>query len=206
MSRENARLTDDEMREVLTRAEEIERGDRKGAAVDAEFSAVVEAGVAVGLAKVAMEQALRERGIVPLSAPAPGEMSFALSADGNYYAATVLHVDNRGARVQFLRGTEHTVALHELQAFSLIPGAKVTVNWPWWGPWECTVVGYDANRNTVKVYDGWGETKVFPVAEVWQAPRKSTHVKSRTRVYVTMLGAGAAIGAVVGASIMWALR
>ena len=82
------RLTDDELREVLSRAEEIERGDRKGAAVDAEFNAVVEAGVSVGLARVAMEQALRERGVVPMAPPSPGEMAFALSADGNYYAAT----------------------------------------------------------------------------------------------------------------------
>jgi hypothetical protein len=89
------RLTDEELRDVLARAEEIERGDRTGAAVDAEFSAVVEAGVAVGLAKSAMELALRERGVVPMTPPTPGDMSFALGADGNYYAAKVLSVDAR---------------------------------------------------------------------------------------------------------------
>ncbi len=205
MSRD-PRLTDEELREVLTRAEDIERGDRQGAAVDAEFSAVVEAGVAVGLAKSAMEQALRERGVVPMAPPSPGAMAFALSADGNYYPASVSSVDARGVRVQFLRGTEHTVAVHEVLPFALIPGQRVTVTWPWWGPWTCTVVSYDSARQRVKLSDGWGETRVFPVAEVWQAPRKSAVVTSRARVYITLLGAGAAIGALVGAGIMWALR
>jgi hypothetical protein len=202
----NSRLTDEELREVLARAEEIERGDRKGAAVDAEFSAVVEAGVAVGLAKQAMVQALRERGVVPMTPPTPGEMVFARSADNNYYAAKVLTVDNRGVRVQFMRGTEHTVALHEAMPFALIPGARVMVNWPWWGTWECNVVGYDATKQTVKVNDGWGETKTFRVSEVWQAPKKSHSAKSRTAVYVTLLSAGGTIGAIIGAAVTaWAL-
>jgi hypothetical protein len=108
-------------------------------------------------------------------------------------------------KVQFIQGTEHTLPVHDVLPFALIPGARVTVNWPWWGPWTCTVVKYDAEKQRVKLYDGWGETKSFPVAEVYQAPKKSTAVKTRSAVYITLLSAGAAIGAVAGAVTVWAL-
>lgn len=200
------RLTDEELREVLARAEELERGSRQPAAVDAEFNAVVEAGVSVGLARSAVEQALRERGVVALVPPALGELAYVQSADGNFYAATVLAVDANGARVRFLRGSEHSVTLDQVRPFSMIPGERVVVNWPWWGPWTCTVVAYDAAKQRVKLYDGWGEKKVFPVAEVWQAPQRPGEGNTRTRVYTTLLTVGASLGAVIGALAMWFLK
>lgn len=35
-----------------------------------------------------------------------------------------------------------------------------------WGPWTCTVIGYDSAKQRVKLSDGWGYTKTFPVSEV----------------------------------------
>ena len=73
------------------------------------------------------------------------------------------------------------------------------VDWPWWGPWTCTVVAYDAAKQRLKVSDGWGSTRTFKVAEVWVAPRKVG--ASRMRVVVTLLGAGAGLGAIIGSII-----
>ena len=54
-------LSDDELRDVLTRAEEIQRGSRTADTMQAEIEAVIGAGEAVGLTRPALERALRER-------------------------------------------------------------------------------------------------------------------------------------------------
>ena len=146
------RLTDDELRDVLARAEEIQRSSRRG--------------------------------------------------DGKLYVAEVVSVSDAGVRVRFLRGSEHTVMHDEIRPFALIPGERVVCEWPWWGAWTSTVVTYDAARQRVKLSDGWGTTKTFPLAEVWLAPpRKFDVSRSRARLYATLLGAGATVGAIIGSII-----
>lgn len=196
------RLTDEELRDVLARAEEIQQTTRHGEDMKAELEAVIGAAEEMGLARTAVERALRERLDLPARPPVTGELVFAKSADGNSYVAEVLAVSSEGARVRFLKGSEHTVTLDQLRLCSFNPGERVVVDWPWWGPWTCTVMSYDAARARVKVNDGWGYTRTFPVADVWLAPRKVGG--SRTRIYVTLLGAGVGLGAILG-SIVTAL-
>jgi hypothetical protein len=198
------RLTDDELRDVLQRAEEIQRTSRHGDDVRAELEAVIGAGEAVGLQRSAIERALRERlDIAPM--PDVGALAWAKSADGKYYVAEVMSISADTVRVRFLRGSEHVVAYDEVRSCSFIPGERVAVYWPWWGPWTCKVLAYDASKQRVKVDDGWGSTKTFPVAEVWQAAPRRLEVRNpRTRMYVTLLGAGGGIGALIG-SILTAL-
>ena len=195
-------LSDDEFRDVLARAEEIQRESRRGDEMNAEFEAVIEAAGEVGLSRSAVERALRERLDLPVipTPPKTGSMAFAKSADGKYYAAEVLAVSEHDARVRFLRGSEHVATLDEVRSASLIPGERVVVNWPWWGPWTCTVISYDSAKQRVKVSDGWGDTKIFPVSEIWLTPSKQTNSgkRARSRVYVTLLSVGAAVGAAVG--------
>jgi hypothetical protein len=196
------RLTDDELQAVLARAEEIQRGLRHGEEMDAELEAVIGAAEEVGIARPAVERALRERLNLPAKPPTVGSLAFAKSADGKFYAAEVLALSRDGVRVRFLRGSEHTVEQDELRPFSFIPGERVVCNWPWWGPWTCTVVAYDAARKRVKVSDGWGYTRTFPVAEVWLPPSRKVDARgTRLRVYLTLLGAGAGIGALVGSLV-----
>jgi hypothetical protein len=52
------RLTDDELRDVLERAEEIQRTSRGGEEMRAELEAVIGAGEGVGLTRAAVERAL----------------------------------------------------------------------------------------------------------------------------------------------------
>jgi hypothetical protein len=195
------RLSDDELRDVLARAEEIERATRQGDAWNAELAAVIGAAEEVGLSRRAVERALAERLHLPAAPPVAGSLTWARSADGRFYVAEVLAAGEQGARVRFLRGSEHDLALDQLRPCAFIPGERVACNWPMWGPWTCTVIAYDAAKQRVKLSDGWGYTRTFPVAEVWLAPDKTDPRSARRRIYATLLGAGAAVGAVIGAIV-----
>jgi hypothetical protein len=196
------RLTDEEMREVFARAEEIQRAALLGDGRNNEFETVIQAAEEVGLSRPAVERALRERFDLAVKPPAVGELTFARSADDKFYVAEVLSVSNDGVRVRFLRGSEHTVSLNELRPSAFLPGARVVVHWPWWGPWTCTVLSYDARKGRIKVSDGWGETKKFDIAEVWLNPIKASEPGNiRKRVYGTLIAVGIGVGAVVGSLI-----
>ena len=193
-------LSDQELRDVLARADEIQRGLRSGTS-RAELEQVISAGEEVGLSRGAMEQALRERLGIRLTPPEVGSMVFARAGGEKYYAAEVLSVSPETVRVRFLRGSEHTVDVDEVRPCALIPGEKVMVEWPWWGPWLCTVIGYDASRQRVKVSDGWGYTRAFPVAEVWMAPRgEEDPAKIRRRIY-NKVAAGLVLSGLLGAAL-----
>jgi hypothetical protein len=196
-------LEDSEIREVLARAQEIQRHTRPAAI---ELEAVIEAAEQVGIPRAAVERALRERLDLPARAPAAGDLAFAKSADDRFYVAEVVSTTESDVRVRFLRGSEHTVAPDELRPCTLLPGERVVCPWPWWGPWTCTVQSFDAPNRRVTVSDGWGETHTFPIEDIWLAPsrRRSADRHTKARLYATLLGAGAAAGAIIG-SILTAL-
>lgn len=106
--------------------------------------------------------------------------------------------------MRFLGGGEHHLTLDQLRPCAFIPGERVVVNWPWWGPWPCKVVAYDAVKKRVKLNDGWGYTRTFPISEVWLAPDKAKLGAARNRMYAALLGVGAGAGAIIG-SIVTAL-
>ncbi|MFN0179604.1 MAG: tudor domain-containing protein [Gemmatimonadales bacterium] len=195
------RLTDEELRGVLARAEEIERAAREGAEWNAELAAVIGAAEEVGFSRQAVERALAERLNLPAAPPVVGSLTWARSADGKFYVAEVLSTSEEGTRVRFLRGSEHRLALDELRPCAFIPGERVACHWPMWGPWTCTVIGYDSAKQRVKLSDGWGYTKTFPLSEVWLARTVADPRAGRKRVYATLLGAGAAVGALIGSII-----
>ncbi len=197
------RLTDEQLRDVLARAEEIERTTRRGDAWNAEVAAVIGAGEGIGLSRQAVERALAERLNLPAALPAAGALVWAQSADGKFYVAQVVSTSEQDAVVRFLRGSEHRVSLDALRPCAFIPGERVACHWPMWGPWNCTVVSYDADKQRVKLSDGWGYTKTFPVSDVWLAPPRDES-QARRRAYVRLLGAGAVAGALLG-SIVTAL-
>jgi len=133
----------------------------------------------VGLSRRSVERALAERLNLPATPPVVGSLTWARSADGKAHVAEVLSLSQEEARVRFLRGGEHRVTLDELRPCAFIPGERVACHWPMWGPWTCTVIGYDSVNQRVKLSDGWGYTKTFPVSEVWLPPAKAD---SRTPV------------------------
>jgi hypothetical protein len=195
------RLSDNDLRDVLARAEEIQKNSRHADYMRAEMEAVIGAGEAVGLTRPAVERALRERlerGVI--APPDVGSLVFAQSADGKYYVAEVLSVQGDAVRVRFLRGSQHNVTLEQVRSASFLPGERVVVNWPWWGPWTCTIVSYDAGKEKVKLSDGWGYARSFPISEVWQTNR--TTWSGRFRIAATWLSVGVGLGALLGAALV----
>jgi hypothetical protein len=73
-----------------------------------------------------------------------------------------------------------------------------------WGSWTCTVVSYDAEKQRVKLNDGWGYTRKFSVAEVWLPPAATAPGPAGKRIYGKLLVAGAIAGGLIG-SILTAL-
>lgn len=194
-------LSDDELRDVLARAEAIQTA-LTGPGASAEFEVVIQAAEEVGIAREAVEQALRERFGVPASPPKPGDLAFVRSADGKYYPAEILATERDRVSVRFLSGGEATVAPEDLRTGSLLPGARIMVPWPYWGPWNVAVVSYDAAERRVKVSDGWN-TRTFRLSDVWLEAPKAARApgRARRRLYAALLGAGATFGAIIGSAL-----
>lgn len=198
------RLTDEELRDVLARAEELDRVARQGAEWNAELAALVGAAEEVGFSRQSVERALAERLNLPATPPVVGSLTWARSVDGKYYVAEVLSLSEESTHVRFLRGSEHRLPVDELRPCTFIPGERVACQWPMWGPWTCTVVAYDSIRQRVKLSDGWGDTNTFPVSEVWLALTPADSKAARRRLYGKLLAVGTAAGALIG-SILTAL-
>lgn len=77
-------LTDDELRDVLARAQEIDGAARDGDEWKAELAAVIEAAEEVGLSRQAVERALAEGHYLPTAPPVVGSLTWARSADGKF--------------------------------------------------------------------------------------------------------------------------
>jgi len=194
-------VTDDQLREVLTRAETIQRSTRV-TATDSELEGILQAAAEVGYDRTAVEQALREKLVFP---PAGGALTFAKSADEKFYVAEVLSSGPDGVRVKFLRGSEHTLAVDDLRPAAFLPGERVVCPWPMWGPWTCTVLSYDATARMINVSDGWGETRYFPISEVWLNRSKTdVSARPRARVSAVLIATGLGVGGLLG-SILTAL-
>lgn len=199
------RLSDDELRQVLERAEEIQRTSRKGDDWHAEVAAIVSAGEGVGLSRESVQRALEERVGLPTVPPTTGTIAWARSTDGQHYLAHVLSVAENDAHVRYLRGGEHRVSIDALRLASFLPGEKVMCDWPWWGPAECSVVSYDAPRERVRLSDSWGYVETFPIAEVWLAPPHTVSPK-RSQSLGWIIAGSATVGALLGATLMALLR
>ena len=127
-------LTDDELRDNLARAEELDSATRLGAERKADVAALIGAAEEVGLSRSAVERALAERLKLPAAPPTVGALTWARSTDGKFYVAEVLTSSDEKALVRFLRGGEHTLTMDELRPCVFIPGERVACHWPMWGP------------------------------------------------------------------------
>ena len=111
-------LSQEELREVLARAEEIH--SRNVETGDAE--SILRAAEEAGLPREAIEKALEERFGASREPAKPGELVFAESADGKHYVAEALSGDQRETKVRFLKGGEHTVPTANTRPASFLPG------------------------------------------------------------------------------------
>lgn len=197
-------LSDEQLRAVLARAEDIQRASVNSDAWNAEVQIVLQAAEEMGLSRQSVERALAERRDFFPEPPRVGQLVWARSTDDKYYVADVVSITPRGATVHFLRGGELSVDADGLRPCAFLPGERVVVDWPWWGPWTCSVTWYDAATRTLRLNDGWGADETFGIADVWIAPPKPGN---RSRFFWRVLLIGGAVGTVVGAvATMFALR
>lgn len=189
-------LNNDELRSVLARAAEIQYADKPGGMELERFIAEAEK---AGYTRAALERALREKFGHPETPPKVGELAFARSSDGRYYVAKVLSQAAETSRVRFLSAGEKEIANDELRQFSLMPGERVSVAWPNWGNWSCTVIKYDAEYATVNLSDRWGSEQLFPISAIWLEPP----TPSRGIGHIAMLASAALGGTALGAALMY---
>lgn len=192
-------LQQEQIREVLARAEEIQQQSHLSTS-QTDVDQVVRAAEEAGLNREAVLQAIRERLSLVSEPPQAGERVFAKSADGNFYPCEVVSATSNTVRVRFAKGGEHTVSIAEARPCSFMPGQRIVVPWPGWGWWPVTVVSYDAKSDLVKVTDAWSEME-FRTTDVCLAAEREP-LALRTKLTTIALAAAAAGGA-VGALVTW---
>ena len=191
-------LTEDDIKGVLARAEEI----HLGAGTGEDSNVVLLAAEEAGLPREAIEQALREQSKLFSEPPKPGDLVFAKSTDDHHYVAEVTASTDGGLQVRFLKGGESTIPLQHVRPCGFLPGEELTAHWPWWGWWDVTVLNYDAESRRVRVDDGWGTEDWFSLTDIRLNPPKP---KKRRRaiawIYTTII----AVSGTAGAIITWLL-
>lgn len=171
------------IREILRRAEEIHIGAPQQD--DTEAKAIIKAAEEAGLPRAAVEQALQERLTQSQPTTTPGEFLFAPSADGKLYVAEVVSSNGATTQARFLNGSDISVPTSQTQPANFLPGSKVYANWPSFGWWNCTVISFDKPNRLLRLSDGWGNEKTFPLAEVRINPPVQTNSKlQRDLIYI----------------------
>lgn len=193
-------MTNDQFREVLARAEEIDLQRAMQLEESNETNQLIAAAEEAGLSREAVLTALRERLSLAEQPLADGDLVFAQSADERHYVARVLSVDGGVLRVQFLNGSEATVKRAKCRPFQATPGSKMQAQWPNWGWWTCNVISYDSRNQKVQLSDGWSEQQWFHVSDVRLDLRREGRTGPRpwqSLMYVAVAAGGGIIGSVL---------
>jgi len=201
-------LTEEQIREVMVRAGEIELLLRHRIEMTTEVSGVIAAAEEAGLSREAVLHAMQEHFELLGEPPKPGELVFAKSANGKFYAAEVLRIGDGATRVRFLSGGEAGLPMADIRPLSMVPGTTIVCNWPEWGAWKCSVLRYDEATRTVTASDNWGSQRNFELAEVQLSVRQTekTPPGKITRFAWQTAIAFAAGGGAVGAALTWLLN
>lgn len=199
---------DEEIREVLTRADEIQQQENLDVEVGRHLQEVVAAAEESGLSRNAIMQAIRERQSVVGVPPKVGSLVFAPIQDDRLYVAEVAAIDGEIADIHMLGGSDLRVHISDLRPFQLLPGQKVRCNWPNWGWWTGIVIRFDRENRFVRVSDGWGSEHTFPISEVY-VQTENLKAKSRSEIrkriaawLITSFVAGASVGTLISWLIM----
>lgn len=193
-------LTPEQAREVLARAEDIQRRMDAGEVHSVGADALLAAAEEAGLSREAIEQALAEVSPQPLQRVSAGQLVFALSADKKYYPAEVLATGPREVLVRFMSGGEHSLLPEQVRPARFLPGEKISCPLPFWGWWACKVVKFDHDAMEVTVTDDWN-TFTFDVSKVRLDPPKDNEETSRTKLIRNAYLWGVASGGIIAAIV-----
>lgn len=168
-------LNENEVKSILQRAEQIHNGANSDN--DSETAALLRAAEEAGLPREAVELALQERlSTEPLQCE-EGDLVFAPRSDGIMYVAQVVLAKSSVIKVRFSNGSELTLPDEKVVKADFQIGAKVQAFWPVHNWHMSTVIAFDKAEGTVKLADGWGFTKSFPLSEI-RLPRQRNMLRS----------------------------
>ncbi|MBL8065828.1 MAG: hypothetical protein JNM34_08210 [Chthonomonadaceae bacterium] len=194
-------MDQEQIRQLLTRAEEIQQQNAVELQAREDVEGLVEAAAEAGLDREAILQALRERISVTEKPLNPGDLAFAPSSDGNLYVAKIVSADTHGTKVRFLNGGEADLAASDLKPFAVMPGQKIYCPWPNWGWWKCEVVSYNAENQKVTVSDGFMTQMSFHLSDIRLKLSSPTPLADRSKQVLTMVAIALGSG-LLGALIM----
>lgn len=183
-------LTEHEIKEVLSRAQQIHMGS-----LGATHPELLKAAEEAGLPREAVEKALQERLDLLPADPEAGDLVFAKSADGCHYVAEIVETQGEAIRVRFVKGSETVLPRESLKPCSFLPGQELTADWPTWGWWRVKVVAYSEERREVQVTDGW-TSQWFSIGSIRLDPPKSHAAlkRAKARLYFFLITFGGIIG------------
>lgn len=166
-------LNENEVKAILKRAEQIHSGEISGD--QSETAALLVAAEEAGLPREAVELALQERlSSQPLSCDT-GDLVFAPRPDGKMYVAQVVLAKSSVIKARFLNGSELTLPSEKVVKADFQIGSKVQALWPIHNWHMSTVIAFDREEGTVKLSDGWGFTKTFPLSEIRLPRQRNLH-------------------------------
>jgi len=189
----------DQIRQLLTRAQEIQHQQLTGDEAETEVDMIVAAAQETGLSREAVMQALRERTNLAERPVEAETLVFALGGGKHFHAAKVRRVEDGLVTVKFLSGAEVTLPRSDIKPFNMIPGQKVSCPWPNWGWWNSTVLSYDDENQKVYVTDGWGDNQTFHISDI-RIATESPPLTARTSqwlIYAAVALTSGGIGALL---------
>lgn len=195
-------MDSNELQEVLRRAQEIERGSGLGFSSPSEVDSFVSAATEAGISREAVLQALQERLGVPHDGFKVGETVFAKGADKHFYAATIVEVDEKWAKVKFVNGSEHRCPLADLRPFSLVPGQSISYLSKDYMVWmNGPVNGYDPVGKVV-IINEWGTEQKIPLEKIRYVDKRAGPSKITVAQAWAIALLSGSFGAVAGAILM----
>lgn len=190
----------EQIRQLLTRAQEIQTHQLTGDEAEAELEQVVAAATETGLSREAVMQALRERTNLADRPIEHNALVFAPGAGKHLYVAQVKSVDEGLVSVKFLSGGEATFPKSQIRSLDMLPGKKLGCQWQGWGWWNSTVLTFDAENKRVFATDGWGQNQFFSLSDV-RLDQETDPQPGRARQWVFYLAVSLGSGA-LGALLM----
>ncbi len=202
MNQSTGPLTQDELNEVLRRAQQIQDVTAQPAPDLEEY---VNAAEEAGISREATLQALRERLGYPVDTPLPGNLVFARSADGHFYIGKLERVDGQKATVKFLNGSVVPVTQGDLREITLGPGQKVNYFSPSTAMWlNAPVVRVNMEAMTATV-NTWGTEETVPLEKVRLLTTQIGTVARQANVWLGSVFMAVGTG-VVGFLLGWLLH
>lgn len=196
-------MSESRLGEVLARAQEIDGQTRHMEITQSEIETFVTAAEESGLSRDAVMQALRERlGYAP-DAFQEGELVFAKSEDGHFYAARISDLEGKVAKVRFLNGGFGMVAIGDLRLFSLAPGQSVQYDSPAMYTWvTARVQSVNLEGGSVR-FNMWGTPETVPLEKVRLAQERTSASVAQTTKYWTIGLSSLLTGTALGGAITW---